>query len=222
MEGSSDSEPSSPPAGVEWVFEEEVDDHAQILDGGTASTDSADLERDWQSEEAQQPWLSVPSTSQVEASAVGPVQAGDTAAAAAEAAAPRVQLPAALRVEGTATAAPQATAAPRLAAPAIKRPTSRPARPNPQSKKQRRNYGGHTLSADQVEALMGQDLAPRPRILDSAATAQAEGGGWIFKETGKAIRPADPRADKWRRGGGASGAATGAGNFFSKILPFPP
>jgi hypothetical protein len=76
----------------------------------------------------------------------------------------------------------------------------------PQSKKQRRNYGGYALSADQVEALMDQDHKARPSILDSVGMAQAECGGWIFAEKGKSTRLPDPRADKWRRGGGAGGA----------------
>ena len=76
-----------------------------------------------------------------------------------------------------------------------------------QRKKQRRNYGEYALSADQVEALMGEDNKARPPILDTVATPQAECGGWVFREKGKSTRPADPRADRWRRGGGAGGAS---------------
>jgi hypothetical protein len=90
--------------------------------------------------------------------------------------------------------------------PAAKRSASRPVDLKPQGKKQRRNYGGYALSAEQVDVLMEQDHKPRPPILDPVAMPQAECGGWVFTEKGKNIRPPDPRADKWRRGGGSSGA----------------
>eukprot|EP01043_Picozoa_sp_COSAG02_P013066 COSAG02_NODE_516_length_20804_cov_162.717460_15_plen_953_part_00 len=81
-----------------------------------------------------------------------------------------------------------------------------PARSESQAKKQRRNYVGVTLLLDQVEMLMGRELGPRPTVLDSANTPQVEYGGWVFKETGNIKRKGDPRADKWRRGGGVGGA----------------
>ena len=102
---------------------------------------------------------------------------------------------------------PRAPVAGRSAASASSRPAPpiRRAKDEPRKRK-RRNYDTSALSADQVEALMNEDLAPRPLALDIAATPQAEVGGWIFKELGKVKRQIDPRADKWRRGGGAGGA----------------
>jgi hypothetical protein len=96
-------------------------------------------------------------------------------------------------------------AAPARSAPPI-RHTPEDASPSPRTKRHRRNYGRSALSADQVEAMLLQDLPARPLILHTAATAQVATGGWIFKEIGKRSRPADPRADKWRRGGGAGDA----------------
>lgn len=119
-----------------------------------------------------------------------------------------VQQPAEMSKGDTMTArAPHSAAAgvSRIAPPA-KRTASRSVDLKPQGKKQRRNYGGYALSADQVEELMDQDHKARPPILDPVAMAQAECGGWIFKETFKTIRSPDPRADKWKRGGGAGGA----------------
>ena len=81
-----------------------------------------------------------------------------------------------------------------------------PAPPTPRTKRARRNYGHTALSAEQVEALLLTNLPARPLALDLMATPQAELGGWVFRETGKRTRPADPRADKWRRGGGAADA----------------
>ena len=99
-----------------------------------------------------------------------------------------------------ASAAPKAAAA----APAV---TSQVQLPAVRAKKRRRNFGGATLSAEEVEAFMQEGLEARPLVLNLASTPQVACGGWVFKEAGKNIRPADPRADKWRRGGGA-GAAT--------------
>jgi hypothetical protein len=90
------------------------------------------------------------------------------------------------------------------AAPAV---TSQVQLPAVRAKKRRRNFGGATLSAEEVEAFMQEGLEARPLVLNLASTPQVACGGWVFKEAGKNIRPADPRADKWRRGGGA-GAAT--------------
>ena len=94
------------------------------------------------------------------------------------------------------------------AAPAGKRKESGPVGATSAGKKRRRNYGGLVLSPDQVEAFMDEEhnLKARPLVLDSVSMAQATCGGWIFKEKGKVTRPSDPRADKWRRGGGAGEA----------------
>ena len=97
-----------------------------------------------------------------------------------------------------------AAAAAAAAAPPV---LSRVQLPDVRAKKKRRNFGGATLSAEEVEALMDKDHDGRPLVLDLSRAQEAECGGWVFKETGKIIRPPDPRADKWRRGGGA-GAAT--------------
>jgi hypothetical protein len=77
-----------------------------------------------------------------------------------------------------------------------------PIRPNPRAKKQRRNYTGVVLTADQVEVLLDQDLPSRPLALDTT-TQEAEVGGWVFKETGRRLRR-ERGADLWRRCGGAS------------------
>lgn len=186
MENSSDpGEPSSPTAGVEWMFDlGEEEDLALAEDEGEGDLDPPA----WVSEAIHvhgQPWRPpVPST-------LGPQisesWAGHGGGSAPQAAAPNLAAEAASR-----------------AAPPIRSADEPVERPN--AKKKRRNYVRDALSADQVEALMDQDLKSRPLVLDTAATAQAGCGGWVFKEVGKAIRPADPRADKWRRGGGAGGA----------------
>jgi hypothetical protein len=71
------------------------------------------------------------------------------------------------------------------------------------AKRQRRNYGRSTLSAEQVTPLFDRDLPIRPVILDFGGTPQLESGGWVFREVDRRPRPPNPVADKWRRGGGA-------------------
>ena len=101
------------------------------------------------------------------------------------------------------TTDPDASAAPALPAPPVA--AAEPTRPAARAKRQRRNYGSSALAVDQVEALMGQNLPPRPLILDVSAGSPFE-SGWFFKETGKRSRPSNPRADRWRQGGGTTEA----------------
>jgi hypothetical protein len=71
------------------------------------------------------------------------------------------------------------------------------------AKRQRRDYGAVARSADQVEAMMNQDLPPRPVVLNTATVPDSTSGGWVFKETGGHPRLANPVADRWKRSGGA-------------------
>eukprot|EP01043_Picozoa_sp_COSAG02_P010882 COSAG02_NODE_392_length_23227_cov_30.763620_26_plen_272_part_00 len=200
MEESKDDEPSGWEVGDEeaaWLAKDEATssdgEYRYQFDGARASDgestfDHCDDDAAWLASQSQ-PHVVPPSATETEASAAEPH--GDTMLGAQ---ASHVQLPDIL------------TVAPESAAP-VPPIRSAPARSEPQAKKQRRNYAGVRLSLDQVEMLLERELEPRPLVLDVANTSQVEYGGWIFKETGKAIRrKGDPRGDKWKRGGGKRGA----------------
>lgn len=180
-------EPRWVAGGENWVFDTVGDeDAAGVADDDVGNVEAGGNDVAWSNDEDEE-WSPDPSTLGFEA---GPTQAGTTAVTV-----PQVLVPT-FSSEGAASSV----------SPAARASATEPVSPNPHAKRQRRNYEGIALSADQVVALMGEELTARPLILDLEATPQANCGGWVFKEVGKVRRSTNSRADKWRRGGGASGA----------------